>query len=73
MQLGLSTSLLDFGESFIGHTYERQIHIDNTTELPGRFAIIPQDESSLSVASIHTPTPKVYFVQLKILLTLKQN
>ncbi len=50
--------MLDFGECFIGHTYEKQIHIDNATDLPGRFVIIPQDESSQNIATIHTPTPK---------------
>jgi hydrocephalus-inducing protein len=57
-QLILSSTVLDFGDCFINHNYEQQIQIQNETDLPARFEIIPQDEFSQALAHISTPTPK---------------
>ena len=40
---------VDFGEAFLGHAYETAVTIRNTSWLPARFEIVPQDEASQTI------------------------
>jgi hypothetical protein len=50
--------MLDFGESSIGYTYTKTITFRNDTDLPAKFELVPQEETSQLTATYSVDEPE---------------
>ena len=55
------TPLLDFGRCFLCHPYEHNVRLQNDTNLPAKYELVPQvvNEHQMPPMTYTSPKPKV--------------
>ena len=64
------TPTVDYGESFLGHAYPATVVVKNTSFLPVKIEIVPQDEASQTIG-VYTVEPLTGIIQPHDTLTLE--
>ena len=55
-RISLATDVLAFGPCFVRHEYTQSLTITNTSKIPAKYEVVPQDEQSQGLA-VYTSTP----------------
>ena len=58
-QITVLTPILDYGRCFLRHPYEHHVKLQNDTELPAKYELLPQAVDEFACILYTSPQPKV--------------
>ena len=59
-QITVLTPILDYGRCFLRHPYEHHVKLQNDTELPAKYELLPQQADDYTPILYTSPQPKVH-------------
>lgn len=58
-QITVLTPILDYGRCFLRHPYEHHVKLQNDTDLPAKYELLPQQADDYTPILYTSPQPKV--------------
>ncbi len=69
--IGVLTPILDYGRCFLRHPYEHNVKLQNETDLPAKYELVPQHVDELAPMLYTSPKPRVSYQDA--LLEMKES